>query len=46
MEDELKRLDDLELISMLDKAEAARDSGDIVSQKEVKKRLNYPKKKK
>jgi len=46
MENELQRLDDLELVSMLDKAEAARDSGNIVSQEEVKKRLNYPKKKK
>jgi prevent-host-death family protein len=46
MEEELRRLDDVELVAMLQKAEADIAAGKTISHEEVKKRLNYSKKKK
>ncbi|HEV7645353.1 MAG TPA: type II toxin-antitoxin system Phd/YefM family antitoxin [Pyrinomonadaceae bacterium] len=46
MEEELRRLDDVELVTMLQKAEADIAAGKTISHEEVKKRLNYSKKKK
>jgi PHD/YefM family antitoxin component YafN of YafNO toxin-antitoxin module len=46
MEEDLRRLDDIELVSMLKEAEAALAEGKTISHEEVKKRLRYPKKKK
>jgi len=42
IEADLKRLDDLELIAMLDEAETDIREGRVLTHEEVKKRINYP----
>lgn len=46
IQEDLRRLDDIELLSMLKEAEVALAEGKTISHEEVKKRLGYPKKKK
>jgi prevent-host-death family protein len=41
IEDDLKRLDELELIGLIDESRRAIEAGDILSQDEVKQKLNY-----
>jgi prevent-host-death family protein len=41
IEDDLKRLDELELMGLIDDSRRAIEAGDVLSQDEIKRRLNF-----
>ena len=45
MEEDLKKLDEFELLGMIEDARQEKSNGQIISQDEVKKRLNFTSKK-